>query len=71
MIFSFQAKEGSSTLGSPFNKLPLSDIPGDPGSQLPNQESPPLLPGSYLIGISHFPIQADWGLGSSCLSVVF
>jgi|TARA_B100000513_G_scaffold50609_1_gene19177 hypothetical protein len=38
MIFSFQAKEGSSTLGSPFNKLSLSDIPGDPGSQLPYQE---------------------------------
>ena len=37
------------------------DIPGDPGSQLPYQEFPPLLPSPYLIGISHFPIQVDWG----------
>ena len=49
----------------------LSDIPGDPGSQLPYQEfqefSPyPLLHSSYLIGISHFPIQVD--LGRSALT---
>ena len=39
----------------------MPDTPGDPGSQLPYQESPPLLPGSYLIGISHFPDPGGFG----------
>ena len=45
----------------PFFFLGVSDTPGDSGSQLPYQESPPQSPGPYLIGISHFPIQVDFG----------
>ena len=39
------------------NGIVMSDIPGDPGSQLPTALSgvPPLLPDSCLSGISHFP----------------
>ena len=41
----------------------MSDNPGDPGSQLPYQEfSTPLLSGSYLIGISHFPDPGGIGI---------
>ena len=48
----------------------LSDIPGDPGSQLPNQGFPlSLLPDSYLTGISHFFVSirmhSDRPLGSA------
>ena len=45
----------------------LSDTPGDPGSQLPYQEFP-LLPGSYLIGISHFSDPGGFGRVPLCLS---
>ena len=47
-----------------------SDTPGDPGSQLPYQEFFLLLPGSYLIGISHFPDPGGFGLCPSVFSLV-
>ena len=63
--------EGIAVLHHSFAKL--ADTPGDPGNQLPYQESPPLLPGSYLIGISHFPDPGGLGLecDSPALSLLF
>ena len=40
----------------------MSDIPGDPRDLTALSGVPPLLPGSYLIGISHFPDPSGLGL---------
>ena len=39
----------------------MPDIPGGPGSQLPYQEFPPLLPVSYPTGV--FPLERQVGSG--------